>query len=1076
MKEPIRSICLLLLFATFGSPSTGRSAGVPSAKAGHTGEAASCFEVRLVKKSGEVSPLASYEVSVSGRVTSSSDGEALPGVNVVVKGTSTGTVTNVEGYYSISVPEDNDTLIFSSVGYLSEEVAVNGRSVVDVSLPEDIQSLSEVVVVGYGAQKRADITGSVASLSSESIKDLPVASVDQKLAGQLAGVQVAQSNAAPGAGVSVRIRGTGSLSAGNEPLYVIDGFPVENTYSHNFNPLSTINPGDIASIEVLKDASATAIYGSRGSNGVVIITTKNGTRGTAKIEFDAYTGVQQVLRKIDMMNAREYAELHVESRNTAYVARGGSPDDPNEDRPANFQLAPDLLDYTSIGEGTDWQDAIFRDAAIHNYQLTASGGSQQTRYLISGSYFKQDGIVNNTGFDRFTARVNVDSYLSQKLRVGINLTPSFTRGFGLNTEGHTHQDGAVNLALNMFPNLPVVNPDGTYSNGQNTLYGVNLENPVLLLNEFYERRKQVRLLATTFAEYEFFDGLTYKLNVGTDLSNASTHSFRPNTIGRGSQLRGQAITEGDLSDARRYNWLVENTLTYNTLINNDHSINALVGYTTQKQYNESSEMYALNFPNNFIRTLGAGQITSGDHAITEWSLLSYLARINYGYKDKYLLTATVRRDGSSRFGPDTKWGNFPSFSVGWRVSEENFMKALSPVSELKLRASYGLTGNNQIPTYGHLGLLVPDNYLRGPGLHEIVPGLAPGTLANLSLSWEKNRQLDIGLELALFNNRVSFTGDYYTKNTYDLLLDIPIPDVSGFQSALQNVGELKNTGWEFALNTQNFVKAFRWNTNFNISFNRNVVQNLGGLNEIEGRILGNLTHKTVVGYPLGSYFGYIMEGIFQNEEELAQYPVVPGNRGSQPGDIRYRDVSGDGVITPDDRAIMGNSLPDFTYGLTNTLSYKNFDLNVLVQGVSGMKVMNYLLRNMGHLQGSRNARKDLTDRWRSPDQPGKWFRANSNPTGFNTELSSRFIEDGSYLSVRNISLGYTFSKDVLGDFFMNSARVYVNVQNAFFFSDYMGYNPEASLQGDNHNPLTPGVDYGGYPLSRVYTVGFNLVL
>lgn len=1012
---------------------------------------------------------------VSGNVTAGETGLPLQGVNVLVKGTAIGSIADEKGNYRINAPNENATLVFSYIGYKSIEKNINNKATLNVSMTGDAKALSDVVVVGYGTQRKRDITGSVGSVSAKQIEDLPVTGFDQALAGQISGVQVSQTTGAPGGGVTIRVRGTGSIGAGNEPLYVIDGFPVEGNYSQLQNPLNTINPNDIESIEVLKDASAQAIYGSRGSNGVVLITTKKGKQGRARFDLEVYTGWQQVAHKIELMNAREHVELVSEAKTTSWLelSPNNKATDPMSMRPLALQFSERFLKPDSFGKGTDWQDEVFQTAPMSNYQLTASGGSENVHYLISGGYFTQNGVIINSGFKRYSSRINIDANVSKKLKVGINLAPSYTISNIVPAEGDAGDDGIITNLFAYSPVYPVYNPDGSYTTQIRSDFS-NAENPVNIARNVIDKRSRLRLLGNMFADFEIINGLNFRTSIGSDINASRLTYFRPSTVGRGGTPAPVAAT-GQSGTSQNINWLVENTLTYIKSFHQNHNLTALLGYTVQKESIENNSLDATNFPNDFVITLNAGQVTAGSSNASQWSLISYLSRVQYDYKGKYLAAATVRRDGSSRFGAENKWGLFPSASVGWRISAENFMNngVTNPVSDLKLRASFGFSGNNTIGNYSSLALLSPSNYSTCPGTGVVTNGLSISNLLNNVLTWENSKQFDVGLDLGLFNDRIYLVADYYTKITSDLLLDVPVPTLTGFNRSLQNIGKVKNWGWEFALNTKNFVNKFKWNTNANISFNKNNVLALGPAGDPIRSGSLNLNHITQIGSPIGSFFGYTVDGIYQTQREVDNSPAVRGNGGSRPGDFRFRDTNEDGQITVADQTIIGNTFPDFTYGLTNYFSFKNFDLNVLIQGVQGNDVFFVSRRSSGDLQGGRNQFKELVNRWHSPEQPGngKLPRAARTTTGQNTASSTYFIENGSYFRVRNITFAYNLPQKSSNQF-LRSTRLYLGIQNAFTFTDYIGYNPEASISGAD--PLQPGRDYGGYPVSRVFTLGLNV--
>ncbi len=1035
--------------------------------------------IHVSKKAASKEPAVSISVSIqtrtiAGKVTSFEDTEGIPGVNVLEKGTGNGTVTDISGNYSLDVAE-GATLVFSSVGYTTEEVEVGNRSIIDIVMMVDVQQLQELVVVGYGTQQRRDITGSVASVKSQDMQDLPVASVDQALAGQVAGVQVQQTSGAPGGGVSIRVRGVGSISADTEPLYVIDGFPVDRNFSNNVSPLSQLNPNDIESIEILKDAAAAAIYGSRGSNGVVLITTKKGTAGKAVFNFDFFTGVQEVANRVDMLNARQFVELTNEARNNAWVdidPENHSASDPMEVRNGGANIVPpQFLNPDEWGEGTDWQDAIFQNGRMNNFQLGVSGGNDNTRFRISGGYFSQEGVIIESGFERYSVMANIESQASEKLKVGMSFIPSYTKNNLVDSDGPF--TGAIaTAALGMLPTEPVYNEDGTYRNTDVPGYNIPfIANPVARAREIDHSLERYNLLSNIFAEFAITNDLQFKALLGIDYVGEQEQRYVSNEFAAVDIRTAQAA--GFARSATGINWLAEYTLNYNKTLGK-HSFDALLGYSAQKDNYRLNLTEGNGFPNDLVTTLsGATEITNGNAITSEWSLLSYIGRVNYNYADKYLVTAAIRRDGSSRFGAGNKWGFFPSVSAGWRVTEESFFQNAGLVSDLKVKASYGQTGNFNIGNYGHIGLISNDNYVFGSGLGSLVSGLAPATFSNQALTWEKSEQINLGIDLGLFEDRIFIAAEYYTTTTSGLLLNIPIAKATGFASSLLNIGEVANNGFEFALQSKNLTGDFKWTTSLNFSTNRNKVLALG-LNDdpiISGGGIA-ATHITRVDDPLGSFYGFQFDGIYQNEDEIAAGPNWGDER---PGDFRIVDVDKNDAINNDDRTVIGNPYPDFIYGMTNRLSYKNFDLNVIVQGSQGNDVINLQKRFLANVTGAFNNRADILERWRSPEEPGNGNvpRANRSPKGRNNSApNSYWVEDASFMRIRNITLAYNFPSSILGNMPLTRARLYASVQNAFTFTNYKGYNPEVNLNGNN--PLTPGVDYGTYPVARVFSVGVNL--
>ncbi|MBC3787644.1 SusC/RagA family TonB-linked outer membrane protein [Spirosoma utsteinense] len=1031
--------------------------------------------------------------TITGTVTDAASGETLAGATVQVKGTNTGATTDAQGKYRISVATTAPTLVFSFIGYQPLEQAAGNRSVVDVKLTSSDNALSEVVVVGYGVQNRRDITTAIGSVKARDIANQPVASFDQALAAKIAGVQVTQTSGAPGAALQVRVRGTGSISAGLDPLYVIDGIPLSRdtkfatgSTSTQFpdnpiNVLSTINTDDIESIEVLKDASAAAIYGSRGSNGVVLLTTKRGREGKTIINYDTYVGFQQVTKKLDLLNAYEYAQLNVEGKNTAYLDRNptGSASDPNSVRekgvgsPSTL-IPPQVTPYLSGQSGltsTDWQDEIFRTAPIQNHTLSIAGGTANVKYYVSGNYLDQRGTVINSGFKRYSARANLD-IKSGRLTVGFNFNPTYAHHDLIKAEGPYLADGVIGLAVQMAPVFPVYNANGTYNFDANGWgYGAtSILNPVAVANEVSDKLNQIRLLGNAYAQYEITKGLAYRLNVGADINNFQRDYYRPSTV-EIRDRKGPSIPTGFSRTQNYVDWLVEHTLNYNRSFGL-HNVSGLAGFSAQKDRRTASELTATNYPNDLVQTLNAGQVTSGSSDIQEWSLLSYLGRVQYDYDGRYLVSAAIRADGSSRFGAANRWGYFPSVSAGWNISQEPFLKSSNWLSDLKLRGSYGLTGNFQIPNYGSVSLLNYQNYVLGP--ETIVSGLAPGNSANDKLKWEKTAMLDIGFDANFFKNRLSLTVDYYNANTSDLLLNVPVPRTSGFSTELQNIGKVNNQGFEFTLGTQQTFGKFGWTASANLATNRNRVRALGASGDpilVSGGVAG-AQFITRIGEPVGQYYTMVYDGVFKSQAEVDAYPHTATTK---PGDFRFIDTNGDGRIDfSSDRTVTGSYFPKYTFGFTNRFTYSGFDLGVTLQGVQGNKILNLIRRYIYNGEGNGNQFRGALNRWQSEANPGDGLhnRANRLQTGSNGEISTWHIEDGSYVRIRTITLGYSLPTAFMQRLHLTRARVYVSAQNPFTFTKYTGYNPEVSSRPDN--ALSAGEDYGTYPLARTTSVGINL--
>ncbi len=1005
--------------------------------------------------------LAQTPVIISGRVTDET-GQALPGETVLLKNTSNGTTTNAEGTYRLTVPTTNATLVVSYVGYLSQEIAVAGRSTIDAQLAPGDKTLNEVAVVGYGTQQKKDLTGAIATVGSRDIQKVPVSGFDQALKGQVAGLQITNTSGAPGGNTSILVRGISSITGGNDPLFVIDGFPVNNAGVGN--PLNSINPADIESIDVLKDASATAIYGSRGSNGVIIVTTKKGKSGKARIELNAYTGFQQVAKKIELMNAQEYAAWVIEARNASYLDNvpGANVNDPNSKRAISYQIPVSFQDPSKLTT-TDWQDAIFRTAPITSYQLSASGGTDNFRYALSGGYFNQQGIIINSDLKRYTFRANLDGKLSDKLSVGVTLAPSYTKQNDVNAEGHYGALGILSAAQSMPPYIPVYNPDGTYTSYVNATEGQpSIANPVQIANEYKIQPSLFRFLGNAYADYSFTKDLRLRVTLGTDLNFSKRRIWQPNTINPSTPSTATAYNAEDNS------WLNENTLNYKKQVGN-HALDAVVGFTAQRSYSNSITATANNFPDNLVPNINGGTVTSGGENIQVYTLLSYLARVNYGYRDKYLVTVTLRRDGSSRFGADNRWGTFPSASVGWRVSEEPFMKNQKLVSDFKVRASYGLTGNNAIGNYRAIGQLSSVRYIVGDAL---TSGLGRSSFTNSDLGWESTRQLDIGVDFAVLNSRVSVTADYYRKVNTDMLFTIQTPAVTGLTTAVVNLGKVENKGIELSLNSRNLVGALKWSTNFNITFNRNKVLEMSSDAERIFSASGGRPAYAVtqVGYPIGSFYGRRFLGIFRTEQEAKEYKAQPN---AHAGDVKWKDIDGNGIINDNDKEVIGSPFPKYYFGFNNSFTYKNFSLDIMTSGNVGQQVYNnsFYLNNSGV---QNNAQYIYDNRWISPDQPGNGLfgRAIRGGKNDNTQFSSVYLFDASFWRIRNVTLAYSLPNALVNRLGIGSARVYATATNLYTITSYLGYDPETNISGDNLTSF--GLDFGAYPQSRTITFGVNL--
>ena len=1004
------------------------------------------------------------QTTVSGTVTDAETNSGMPGVNVIVKGMVNGTVTDVNGKYSLQVPEEGKVLVFSSVGYETAEIEINGRSVIDVAMASDLQSLSEVVVIGYGTVKKSDLTGSVASIKGESVKEFPVTSVDQAIQSRAPGVQVTQASAAPGGGVSVRIRGSNSINSGSEPLYVIDGFPIypdNNVYGlggnrRSSNVLASINPNDIESIEILKDASATSIYGSRGSNGVVLITTKRGKSGETKIDYDGSVSVQRIAKKIDRLNGAGFATY----LNTLEESQGGAP-----------IFSPDEI--REIGEGTDWLDEVLQTGMIHNHQLSFTGGNAKSRFALIGNYHENKGIIKETDFRRFGIRLNLDNDV---LNDRLNISSSWTYNRTVSNNAPTDRGGPGGIiitALGLDPTVPVRDANGDFELA--SYDGRFFTNPLQELEFATDQDFNNRVLGNTAFTFKILEGLNFKTSIGADIISGNRVSFLPVDITRLGRERG-----GDLTNANRNsaNLLNENILSFNKQIGQDHFIDVVAGYTFQKEVNRFSRANTWGLP---AATVDQAQLQGGTNIQIpfseriEWILKSYLGRVNYNFKERYLFTFTFRRDGSSRFGEENKWANFPSVALGWRIAEENFFRnsgLSSAISDVKLRTSWGITGNSEIPVYNSLANLRERNYVLND---ELVLGLADERLPNPDLKWESTTMFNIGLDISFLQNRLNLTADYFFNETEDLLLFVSIPPSLGFENILKNSGTLENKGFELGLN---YVvmdsKDFKWELSGNVSVLRNEITDLGGsapfFSTSTSGHLGVDGSWVESGNPIGVWRGYKFTGIFQSQEEVDTNPSRSGDR---PGYPRYQDTDGNGEITPDDFVIIGDPNPDFTWALNSTINYKNFDFTFFFRGVHGNDVRNLQQSEIGDgIQKINQISTILTDSWSPANTGASRPVIDANRDFANSYRDSDFfIEDGSFIRLQNVMIGYNLP---VSKSFIRNARVYVSAQNPFVITDYTGFDPEVNNQGQNN--LNRADDYDAYPRTRIFTLGVNLGL
>jgi TonB-linked SusC/RagA family outer membrane protein len=961
-----------------------------------------------------VSTSFAQESTIKGNVTDS-DGIPLGAVSIIVKGTQTGTSTDFDGNYELTADFSADTILeFIYLGMQKQEVVVNGRTIINVALQESSESLDEVILIGYGAQEKKDITGAVSLVEGKSFESRPNTQIGDLIQGQAAGVQVLSSSGKPSAGISVRIRGTNSINAGSEPLYVVDGVPTTDTRS--------INPANVESISILKDASSAAIYGAQGANGVVIITTKRGTTDTPSISFDSYTGISQVWNTLTVLNGEQYRDLMTEmGLNT---------------------------DWDNYMERTDWQNEIFQDGFTQNYQFSLSGKSNKTNYFVSAGYTNQDGAVRSAEMSRTNFKINLDQDVNSWLKIGTRIDYSLYEDVDINENNAVNQGGVLLGSLTTPSVIGIYNPDGSFTSNPFQ----NWENPLASTDGLDRQYKNVRFLGNLYMEAKFLKYFTYKFNIGINNANGIFDSFLdPYRTGYGRAIIGQSINNTDQSSY----YIIENTLNFNRDIEK-HTVEVLVGAVQQKFKWENSSIETRNFASASITTPNGGsEIFNATAFKSEKSNASFISRLNYDYDDKYLLTANFRADGSSVFGPNNKWGYFPSFSVGWRISRENFMENVGWLNDLKIRAGWGIVGNDQIDNYAYLGRVGSGaNYPFGGAAQ---PGTFPASIENLDLKWEQSEQTNIGLDASFFNSRISLTVDAYVKYTNDLLLNAPLPTATGFDSALQNIGQLENKGLEFSLNTINITgDKFNWSTGFNISFNKNEVVSLVGQELLQGNVAGRGEASLIrEGEPLGTLFGYVYGG------------VDPST-----GDAYYVDQNGDLTLNPDpeDRTIIGDANPDFFYGFTNTFSYKGFGLFVFIQGSQGNDMLNATRIETEGMIDPKNQTIAVLDRWRQPGDITDIPRA-SFGNADNSRISTRFIEDGSYMRFKAITLSYTFSNEILETLKMRNLKIYATGENVFTFTDYSGFDPEVNAFGGSNT--VRGIDFGTYPQTRSFIFGIS---
>lgn len=988
--------------------------------------------------------------NVKGKVVDEVTGNPVEGASVIIKGKEQkGTLTNSAGLFEISAA-NRDTLLISHITFGSTQIPVASVTNNPIMLKSQANEMDDVVVIGYGTAKKSDLTGAVVALTQKDFNKGAITSADQLIAGKAAGVQVVQNSGEPGGGISVNIRGVGSINAGNSPLYVVDGLPLDNSAvvsgsGTNFtgmrtprNPLNSINPGDIASIEVLKDASATAIYGSRGANGVVLITTKSGKAGALKVNYDVYAGVQNVAHKIRMLNPEEY----MSTINNIIDEGGGS----------QSQKVTQISDG-----GTDWLNQVYKkNAGIQNHNLSFSGGSEKTSFLVSLNYYNQDGILINSNNTRYAARINLEHRASDKFKLGMNLNSSYIKDLYVpNGMDLNERAGIIYAAINYDPTLSIYDSTGKYTLSKD----MNIDNPLAIANGKKAVSNLYRTFGTVYGEYKILNSLTAKINLGADIVNQERNTYVDRTTIDGGAANGIA----SILNGKNSNYLIEATLAYKETIGKS-AINAVVGITEQKFIDNSTSSEARGFPSDAI---GTNNLSLGDPGTfitgsgkSENSLLSYLGRINYLFDNKYLITGTMRVDGSSRFGANNKYGYFPSLAVGWKINEENFIKNIDAINNLKLRASWGQTGNQEIGNYQSISTFSTGYLAVFDGAQ--VSSVTPSRIANPDLKWETSEQLNVGIDFGILNNRISGSVEWYDKTTKDMLLSLPIPRSTGFSTQLTNIGSMRNSGFEVMLNTDNIKgSAFTWSSTIVFNTLKNKVLNLGGVpNIISGSAI------TRVGSPVNSFYGYIIDGVWQVHDDFSST-----NDNVTPGDQKYRDINGDKIVDANDRTIIGNSFPDYIWSFTNNFSYKNVQLYVFFEGMSGADMLNNNLRDTyfpANLKRNRLA-EPLLNRW-TESNPSNVYPSFVTPNTQGDKTTNTYtVEDASYLRLNTVRLSYYIplkSKVVKG------LSVYVSGQNLWTLTNYTGYDPALNPNGGANYRI----DWNAYPSSKTFLVGAGINL
>ncbi len=975
------------------------------------------------------------------------DGLPVIAANISQKGTNNATITDLYGNFTLNITGQHPVLVISYIGYVTTEVNVSGRAFIEVVLQEDVEALDEVVVVGYGTMRKKDVTGAVSSVRTEDITKNATSNVMQAIAGKMSGVQVVQNSGTPGGDVSILIRGVGTINDAS-PLYVIDGVPVSGGMWY-------LNPNDVESIDVLKDASATAIYGSRGANGVVMVTTKQAQEGHTEINFDYSYGIQHSAKTYDMLNASQYAALHNEMRTNA------GPE---------YSLNPAFSDPESLGTGTDWMDAIFRTAPMQKVNLSMLGGNQKISHATSLGYYTQDGIMKNSSYNRLSLQSNISSKIVSNVtvRANVNLSAENRRTQPVST--------VIQNAMRILPSIPIQDENGEYAGPTgNAEWNGNALNPVAIINEQNYRMKGFRMLSNISLEWEIIKGLKFKTTGGAELGYDYNNSYIPKYKWGMNESKNTMQT---VSSAYEQLYLWDNTLNYDKSFGK-HRINAMAGTSYQEYKKESVSASGSGRASELTTELdNATKATDVGGNSLRWALMSYMARLHYSYDDRYLVTATFRADGSSKFGKDNRFGYFPSFAAAWNIGNESFMQSVKSISQLKLRAGYGQTGNQNIGAYTFADKLSVNgvyNFGSQRGFESnLVNLIYPYLLSNPSVKWEAVEQYNVGVDIGFLKNRIVANLDFYVKNTRDMLTKKPVPQTSG--TSLEqadwppvNIGKVLNRGFEFTINTKNFVGEFKWETNLNMSFNHNEVVSIGGPEILNGVSLIR------EGQPINSFYGYKLGGVYQTLDEVFTGPVMENRaadkashnpyKNTSPGDMWFVDVDGNGEINDLDRTVIGNPSPDCIFGFNNTFSYKNFDLSIFFQGALGNQVWNGVRASHESMNSTYNQLASTLERWTGEGTSSSMPRAIYADPNNNSRASTRWLENGSYAKLKNLTFGYTLPENWTNRAKVKALRLYVSFDNLCTITNYSGLDPEVGLSG---------LDYGVYPSARTYMFGVSV--